>query len=79
MENLNKAVLYLAVIGTMIEALQGMEVDQSELVDSLAMLGFDPTEIMYNTKTLTAFQQVCRGFSELDDLTEDDILAISQV
>ncbi|MEK5060985.1 MULTISPECIES: hypothetical protein [unclassified Paenibacillus] len=77
MENVNKAVMFLAVIETMLEALKGLPVDQTELVDSLAMLGFNPTEIMYETQTLVAFQKVCRGFAEIE-LTEDDLSALEQ-
>ncbi|WMT39304.1 hypothetical protein RE628_17785 [Paenibacillus sp. D2_2] len=77
MEKLNKAVLFLAIIDTMLEVLQGDEVDQTELVDSLAMVGLDPIEIMYDTHTILAFQKVCKEFAELD-ITEDELSALSQ-
>ncbi|PQP82112.1 hypothetical protein C0Q44_20895 [Paenibacillus sp. PCH8] len=63
---MNKAILFLAVIETMLDALHhSEEVDQTELVDSLVMLGFDPIEMLYETNTIRSFQKICRAFAEL--------------
>lgn len=76
-KNLNKAIMFLAVIDTMLEALNGLEIDHTELVDSLVMLGFDPNEIMYDTRTLVAFQKVCGAFASIP-LTDDDLIELVQ-
>ncbi|SLJ91587.1 MULTISPECIES: hypothetical protein [unclassified Paenibacillus] len=77
MDQVNKAILFLAVIETMLEALHHIEVDQTELVDSLVMLGFDPINILYETNTIRSFQKVCRAFAELD-LADDALSTFSQ-
>lgn len=66
MNPVNKAILFLAVIETMIDVLHNIEVERTEIVDSLVMLGFDPMDILYETNTLRAIQNVCRAFAELD-------------
>ncbi|ETT33360.1 hypothetical protein MHI48_19645 [Paenibacillus sp. FSL H7-0942] len=74
---MNKAILFLAVIETMLEALHHTEVDQTELVDSLVMLGFDPIEMLYETNTIRSFQKICRAFAELH-LTDEALDTFSK-
>lgn len=76
-EPVHKAILFLTVIETMFEVLQYQEVDQSELVDSLVMLGFDPMEILYETNTIRAFQQICKAFADLE-LSDNDLATFAQ-
>ncbi|PYE51422.1 hypothetical protein HUB98_05395 [Paenibacillus barcinonensis] len=76
-EPINKAILYLTVIEMMFEVLQYNEVDQSELVDALIMLGFDPMEILYETNTIRSFQKICKAFSELH-LTDEELTTFIQ-
>ncbi len=76
-EPVNKAILYLTVIETMFEILQYNEVDQSELIDALVMLGFDPMEILYETNTIRSFQKICKAFAELH-LTDEELTTFIQ-
>ncbi|WP_427052018.1 hypothetical protein [Paenibacillus sp. TC-CSREp1] len=61
----------------MFEILQYNEVDQSELIDALVMLGFDPMEILYETNTIRSFQKICKAFAELH-LTDEELTTFIQ-
>lgn len=78
MEKITKAALFLGVIETMFDVINDKEVDRSELIDALSILGFNSMELLYETNTIEAFQKVCGAFAEIE-LTPDDLANLERV
>ncbi|WP_426455394.1 hypothetical protein ACP26L_35980 (plasmid) [Paenibacillus sp. S-38] len=68
-----RAYLLMAIIHTMMEMSQGMNVDIEELKRSLTLAGIDGEKLLGDMPLVKAIQIVCREFGELD-LSEKTLL-----